>query len=115
MEAQRDQPCCGEPLVWFSAVTFNGHRIHYDLEYARNVEHYPGLVVHGPYQALLLIDAAQRRAGGAKPARYSYRGVRPLFHTDRLELLGLAEDQGTLTLCTANAEGLQCMQAQLEW
>lgn len=112
---RQDQPMDPVRLFRFSAVTFNGHRIHYDLEYARNVEHYPGLVVHGPYQALLLIDAAQRRAGGAKPARYSYRGVRPLFHTDRLELLGLAEDQGTLTLCTANAEGLQCMQAQLEW
>ncbi len=102
-------------LFRFSAITFNGHRIHYDLEYAQKVEHYPGLVVHGPYQALLLIDAAQRSAGGRVPARYSYRGVRPAFHIDPLQLVGLADDGGALTLCTANPEGLQCMQAKVEW
>ena len=112
---RQDQTIDPVRLFRFSAITFNGHRIHYDLEYAQKVEHYPGLVVHGPYQALLLIDAAQHRAGGAAPARYSYRGVRPLFHTDRMELVGLAADTEALTLCTANGEGLQCMQAKVEW
>ena len=112
---RQDQGIDPVRLFRFSAITFNGHRIHYDLEYAQKIEHYPGLVVHGPYQALLLIDAAQRRAGGVAPARYSYRGVRPLFHTDRMELVGLAADSGAVTLCTANGEGLQCLQAKVEW
>jgi 3-methylfumaryl-CoA hydratase len=112
---RQDQPIDPVRLFRFSAITFNGHRIHYDLEYAQKIEHYPGLVVHGPYQALLLMDAASRRKDGVAPARYSYRGVRPLFHTDRMELVGLASDSHTLTLCTANGDGLQCMQAKVEW
>ena len=55
-------------LFRFSALTFNGHRIHYDLPYATGVEKYPGLVVHGPLQAMLLMDAAKRRHPGRRPA-----------------------------------------------
>ena len=54
-------------LFRFSAVTFNGHRIHYDRTYAMEVEKYPGLVVHGPLQAVLLFDAATAVAAGRTP------------------------------------------------
>jgi 3-methylfumaryl-CoA hydratase len=63
-------------LFRYSAITFNGHRIHYDLPYARDVEGYGGLVVHGPIQATLLYNLAAATADGP-PARFEYRGVAP--------------------------------------
>jgi 3-methylfumaryl-CoA hydratase len=101
-------------LFRFSALTFNGHRIHYDLAYTTEVEHYPGLLVHGPLQAMLLIRAAEQRNPGRNAARYSFRGVRPLFHFDALFLSG-REREGGIDLFTSNGEGLVCMQAALDW
>jgi 3-methylfumaryl-CoA hydratase len=65
-------------LFRYSALTFNGHRIHYDLPYATGVEGYPGLVVHGPIQATLLFNLASMRAG-KPPERFTYRGLSPAF------------------------------------
>jgi 3-methylfumaryl-CoA hydratase len=65
-------------LFRYSAMTFNGHRIHYDEPYARLVEHYPGLVVHGPMQATLMLNLAAKLLG-RPPKRFSYRGVNPLI------------------------------------
>ncbi|MGL4975255.1 MAG: FAS1-like dehydratase domain-containing protein [Bosea sp. (in: a-proteobacteria)] len=63
-------------LFRYSALTFNGHRIHYDVDYCRDVEGYPGLVVHGPLVATLLAGLAQDAAN--RPIRsFTYRGVRP--------------------------------------
>jgi len=65
-------------LFRYSALTFNGHRIHYDRDYAVNEEHYPGLVVHGPLQATLLLDLCRRHAG--RPVRkFEYRAQHPMF------------------------------------
>ena len=65
------------PLLFrFSALTYNGHRIHYDRDYARDVEGYPGLVTHGPLQALAMAEAARARGVGTACA---YRLVAPLF------------------------------------
>ena len=97
-------------LFRFSAVTFNAHRIHYDLDYAQRVEKYPGLVVHGPLQAILLMQAARRYRGGDWPAAFSFRGVRPAFHTDQLRLMGVGA-----ALCTVQGDGLQCCQAKVSW
>jgi 3-methylfumaryl-CoA hydratase len=102
-------------LFRFSAVTFNAHRIHFDLPYATKVEKYPGLVVHGPLQAILLMEAARRHRGGARPAGYRFRGVRPLFHFDALRLIGGAVADGGQDLCTATGEDLVCMQARVSW
>lgn len=66
-------------LFRYSALTFNGHRIHYDLAYATRVEGYPGLVVQGPYTATLLMDAFLRKHPGARVKRFSFRASRPLF------------------------------------
>jgi 3-methylfumaryl-CoA hydratase len=63
-------------LFRYSALTFNGHRIHYDLPYATRVEGYDGLVVHGPIQATLLLNFAAADAGHP-PARFAYRGLSP--------------------------------------
>jgi 3-methylfumaryl-CoA hydratase len=102
-------------LFRFSAVTFNAHRIHFDLDYAQKVEMYPGLVVHGPLQAILLMQAARRRRGWALPASYRFRGVRPLFHFDPLTLVGHSGAEGRLGLATVQGDGVCCMQAELGW
>lgn len=103
------------PLLFrYSAVTFNAHRIHYDLPYAMDVEHYPGLVVHGPLQATLLIDAATRWRGKS-PHAFRFRGVHPLFHSEDLRLVGRATDTGGLDLCTAALAGHQGLQATASW
>jgi 3-methylfumaryl-CoA hydratase len=102
-------------LFRFSAATFNAHRIHYDLAYATEVEKYPGLVVHGPLQAILLMEAARRHRGGAWPVGYGFRGVRPLFHTDALRLIGCAEAESGQDLATATGADYVCMQARVDW
>jgi 3-methylfumaryl-CoA hydratase len=71
-------------LFRFSALTFNAHRIHYDRDYARDAEGYPGLVVQGPYTATLLMDLALRH--GARPARFAFRARRPHFEGRPLNL-----------------------------
>src|SRR5207248_11533953 len=65
-------------LFRYSAITFNGHRIHYDAPYATTVEGYEGLVVHGPLQATLLLNLAAV-IGGQVPSRLSYRALAPLI------------------------------------
>lgn len=67
-------------LFRYSALTFNGHRIHYDQPYATKVEGYPGLVFHGPLTATLLMGLCEE-LGGRPLARFSFRGVSPLFDT----------------------------------
>lgn len=114
---QWSQPAVIDPvfLFRFSALTFNGHRIHYDRTYATDVENYPGLVVHGPAQAMLLLDAATGRFPDRPPASFSFRGVRPLFDFDTVSLNGTPRDDGGTDLYTANAEGAIGMQATLSW
>jgi 3-methylfumaryl-CoA hydratase len=103
-------------LFRYSAATFNAHRIHYDLPYAREIEKYPALVVHGPMQATLLIEAACRHAGRL-PRRFRFKGVHPMFHDQDMALIGVADPGGAaIDLCTAaSASGHQCMQARMEW
>lgn len=100
-------------LFRYSACTFNAHRIHYDLPYAQQVEHYPGLVVHGPLQATRLIAEAKTAAGRA-PDTFKFRGVHPLFHTDGMHLRGAWEDD-TLKLWAGAVAGHQTMQAEAKW
>jgi len=77
-------------LFRYSAVTFNGHRIHYDRDYCTTVEGYPGLVVHGPLIATQLADLAVRRSG--RPlASFSFRAVSPLFDTAPYDIVAAAE------------------------
>ena len=65
-------------LFRYSALTFNGHRIHYDRDYVTKVEGYPGLIFHGPMQAALQIEFAAKLRG-IVPKKFSYRGLQPLF------------------------------------
>ena len=76
-------------LFQFSALTYNGHRIHYDHPYVTEQEGYPGLLVHGPLTALLLLDAAQRHAP-APVSSFRYRALAPLFVDEPVTLVGRA-------------------------
>ena len=77
-------------LFQFSALTYNPHRIHYDHPYVTGQEGYPGLLVHGPLTALLLLDAAGRYAP-APPARFRYRALAPLYADEPITLAGRSE------------------------
>jgi len=102
-------------LFRYSAATFNAHRIHYDLAYTREVEKYPALIVHGPMQASMLVEAAKRHTGQT-PRSFRFRGLHPMFHTHDLRLVGRM-DQATcgIDLGTATHEGYLGMQARMEW
>ena len=100
-------------LFRYSALTANGHRIHYDLDYVTREEGYPGLVVHGPLQATWLADLLRRHRPGARIARISFRGRRPAFHQNPLMLVGY-EDEGKIRLETRGHEGAVCMSAEAE-
>ena len=92
-------------LFRYSALTFNGHRIHYDVDYAREIEGYEGLVVHGPLLAQHLILLAQRQLGPMKT--FQFRATAPLFHFEQAE----ACIDGT-TLWIRGPNGRMCMQAR---
>ncbi|NLR70595.1 hypothetical protein HGI47_06880 [Novosphingobium sp. ERN07] len=74
-------------LFRFSALTFNSHRIHYDLPYAQGVEGYRGLVVHGPLTATLLLDLARRTLGENALKRFAFKGLSPAICGEPLHLV----------------------------
>lgn len=98
-------------LFRYSALTANGHRIHYDLPYAREEEGYPGLVVHGPLTATLLQRFAERHGHGARLARFAFRGVSPLFAGLPFRLEAMTEGEG-LQLWARGPEGELAMRAE---
>ncbi len=89
----RDQPDERE-LFRVSALTANAHRIHYDAPYCRDVEGYPGLVVHGPLLALLMLDLVRRNAPERQIGSLSYRLHRPVFAGEHLLATGTPTDEG---------------------
>lgn len=99
-------------LFRFSALTFNGHRIHYDRPYATGVEGYPGLVVHGPLTAVLLMELVRRHADGPV-AGFSFRGQAPLFDLAPFRLVGVA-DGSTVSLEAQGPDGKPAMAATAE-
>ena len=100
-------------LLRYSALTFNGHRIHYDRPYATNVEGYPGLIVHGPLQATLLIEFAAS-IKDRPPKQFRYRAVQPLFDFTPFEMCARPTSDG-LHLWIQTVEGAQTMDAQASW
>jgi 3-methylfumaryl-CoA hydratase len=108
------QPVSTALLFRYSAITFNAHRIHFDLPYAQQIEHYPGLVVHGPLQANLLMAEATNWKG-RRPDRFSFRGVHPMFHDTDMHLRAVRSETGGLNMCTVAAAGHIGMQVTAEW
>jgi 3-methylfumaryl-CoA hydratase len=98
-------------LFRYSAMTFNGHRIHYDQPYVTGVEGYPGLVVHGPMQASLMFNLAAE-LGGAVPASFRYRGLSPLISGQRFSIRAVRGAEGGIRCWTESATGQICMEAE---
>ena len=96
-------------LFRYSALTFNSHRIHYDVDYARDVEGYPDLVVHGPLTATLLSDLAQSETGATLQS-FSFRGVAPLFGDEPLIISGRTAN-GEIELWASRPDGSLAMTA----
>ena len=97
-------------LFRYSALTFNGHRIHYDHPYATAIEGYPGLVVHGPLLATLLLDLCRREARRSI-RRFTFRAVAPVFDTARFTVAGNPLDGDTVELWVAGPDGGLAMTA----
>ena len=101
-------------LFRYSALTFNGHRIHYDRDYVTRVEGYPGLVFHGPIQAAFIVELAAKVRGGAAPKKFSYRGLQPLFEGSEFSVN--ADETGAgMELWTANSQGQPTMKGTATW
>ena len=96
-------------LFRYSALTFNGHRIHYDRRYATEVEGYPGLVVHGPLIATLMLELLRRNVPEASLARLSFRAVSPVFDVAPFDVCGRREGDRSVRLWATNAEGALAM------
>ena len=106
-------------LFRYSALTFNGHRIHYDRSYVTQEEGYPGLIVHGPLIATLLVDLVRQSNPGKKLRRFEFRAVRPTFDIHSMQVNAspdLAADPSgkTLSVWAQDHEGWLTMQAKAE-
>jgi 3-methylfumaryl-CoA hydratase len=99
-------------LFRYSALTFNGHRIHYDRRYATEVERYPGLVVHGPLIATLLLDLLRRNLPGATVSRFSFRAMKPTFDVAPFQVCGRLDPDGhSAHLWAQHVDGVIAMDA----
>jgi 3-methylfumaryl-CoA hydratase len=102
-------------LFRYSALTFNGHRIHYDRKYVTEVEGYPGLVVHGPMLATLMLDLLRRERPEATVTRYQFKAMRPVFDIHPFWVCGEPQADGkTVKLWVRDHEGAQNMVATAE-
>ncbi|HLR81863.1 MAG TPA: MaoC family dehydratase N-terminal domain-containing protein [Paenalcaligenes sp.] len=113
--AQWSRSVTPDPVLLFrySALTFNSHRIHYDAPYTQEVEGYPGLVVHGPLVATLLLDLLHEHVPAATVKNYEFRAVSPTFCPDSFTLNGRVEEDGhTVTLWAEHQGGGLIMRAQ---
>ncbi|HEX6723023.1 MAG TPA: MaoC family dehydratase N-terminal domain-containing protein [Burkholderiaceae bacterium] len=101
-------------LFRFSALTFNGHRIHYDRGYVTEVEGYPGLIVHGPLIATLLMDLLRRERPQASVLRFAFTAKAPLFDLHPFDVCGRFESERSVALWARNHDGALAMSASAE-
>jgi 3-methylfumaryl-CoA hydratase len=116
MEALWSRTIVPDPVLLFrySALTFIGHRIHYDYPYTTEVEGYPGLVVHGPLQATLLLDLLRRELPQCVPQRFVFRAVNPLCCTGAFRVCGAPSGEGQYSLWIEDQYGRVTMQATVK-
>ena len=101
-------------LFRYSALTFNGHRIHYDRRYATEVEGYPGLIVHGPLIATLLLDLLRRQLPGARVVRFAFKAMQPVFDIAPFRVCGRRDGAQSVRLWAVTPDGLLAMDARAE-
>ena len=113
-DAEWTEPVDPDPTLLFrySAITFNGHRIHYDRDYARDVEGYGGLVVHGPLLATYMCALAGHSWADRPVAGFEFRGMRPVFDTETFTVCGKADGDDAINVWVANGEGLLAMKGR---
>lgn len=103
-------------LFRYSALTFNGHRIHYDQPYATQEEDYPGLIVHGPLLATLMIGQLRRHLPQARALRFAFRAKRPIFDTRPFTVCGApAAEKKHAGLWVEDPDGYLAMQGEVAW
>lgn len=135
--AYRDNPVAGQPdpiprpapadpawtqsmsvdsvlLFRYSALTFNGHRIHYDADYCRDQEGYPGLVVHGPLLATLALDLCLRETERT-PKMYDFRVLRPIFADNPITVAGCLEKEGGAKVWILDQTGALALEGRVEF
>ena len=101
-------------LFRYSALTFNGHRIHYDRPYATGVEGYPGLIVHGPLLATLMIELAHTKMPKTRIAKFQFRALSPVFDTAPFTVAGKLDGDGQgADLWVANPQGKLAMRGRI--
>ncbi len=98
-------------LFRFSALTYNAHRIHYDRDFARDIEGYPGLVVHGPLQAVLLTELCRRNAPDNTLHRFSFQAKSPAFDGGSMMFVGHPDNSGEIALEARDGHGTTTMLA----
>ena len=101
-------------LFRYSALTFNGHRIHYDRSYVTQEEGYPGLIVHGPLIATLLLDLLRSELPDARVRHFSFKAVSPIFDIHTFSVCGRQDNEHQVTLWACTETGHLAMQAQVE-
>jgi 3-methylfumaryl-CoA hydratase len=99
-------------LFRYSALTFNSHRIHYDRRYATEVEGYPGLVVHGPLIATLLLDLMQTQVATERIERFQFKAMRPTFDTSDFAVCASPSENGRLALWSTDNDGAFAVAAE---
>lgn len=102
-------------LFRFSALTFNSHRIHFDQDYTRGVEGYPNLLVHAPYQVLLMIDTFTSKVDGKVISEIQYEAVGPVFLGEQISICGKSVDNTKTALRIHGPEGKLAMKARVDW
>ena len=99
-------------LFRYSALTFNGHRIHYDRRYAEEVEGYGGLVVHGPLIATLLLDLMQMQLSADRIERFEFKAMRPTFDTSDFSVCAAPDDGSQFALWSTDNRGARAVEAR---
>jgi 3-methylfumaryl-CoA hydratase len=99
-------------LFRYSALTFNGHRIHYDYPYATKEEGYEGLVVHGPMQATLMLNLAAEKMNRL-PERFTYRGYKPLIAGNAFGVSAILKN-GAVEAAVRDCAGVVTMSAEAD-
>ncbi|MGH6931523.1 MAG: acyl-CoA dehydrogenase, partial [Dongiaceae bacterium] len=118
-------PAASPELIWrvtasavllfrYSALTFNGHRIHYDHAYATETEGYAGLVVHGPLQASLILNLAAAH-GRSAPRRLAYRATAPLIASGGFDVCGARRPDGNVECWVRDDSNRVTMAATAFW
>ncbi len=98
-------------LFRYSALTHNGHRIHYDHPYVTKVEGYPSIIVHGPLTSTLLLELLRHSHPNRRLARYAFRAMAPLFDTAPFTVNGRPEADRTIKLWATGPAGELAMEA----